>query len=60
MFRLFPPTLLFSLICTLIPNQNSWVQCADCYSPFLQNVSNLEDFDRELNSYVLGSYVESK
>ncbi|KAL3488879.1 hypothetical protein BJX62DRAFT_167506 [Aspergillus germanicus] len=28
--------------------------------PFLQNVSNLEDFDRELNSYVLGSYVESK
>ncbi|KAL2828571.1 hypothetical protein BJY01DRAFT_131280 [Aspergillus pseudoustus] len=28
--------------------------------PFLRNVSNLADFDRELNSYVLGSYVESK
>ncbi|KAL4912404.1 hypothetical protein BDW62DRAFT_20550 [Aspergillus aurantiobrunneus] len=35
---------------------------SDLYTdfPFLQNVSNLEDFDRELNSYVLGSYVESK
>ncbi|KAL4778253.1 hypothetical protein BJX76DRAFT_152397 [Aspergillus varians] len=28
--------------------------------PFLQNVSNVADFDRELNSYVLGSYIESK
>ncbi|KAL2865711.1 SH3 domain protein [Aspergillus lucknowensis] len=28
--------------------------------PFLQNVSNLADFDRELSRYVLGSYVERK
>ncbi|KAL4865481.1 hypothetical protein BDV12DRAFT_149059 [Aspergillus spectabilis] len=28
--------------------------------PFLQNVSSLSDFDRELDSYVLGSYVQSK
>ncbi|KAL3476081.1 hypothetical protein BJX99DRAFT_146949 [Aspergillus californicus] len=28
--------------------------------PFLQNVSNLADFDRELNSYVSGSYIDDK
>ncbi|KAI9374151.1 hypothetical protein BJX61DRAFT_532615 [Aspergillus egyptiacus] len=28
--------------------------------PFLQNVSTLADFDRELESYVYGSYIESK
>ncbi|KAL4950646.1 hypothetical protein BDW69DRAFT_53664 [Aspergillus filifer] len=28
--------------------------------PFLQNVTNLADFDRELNNYVSGAYIESK
>ncbi|BCS20221.1 SH3 domain protein [Aspergillus puulaauensis] len=28
--------------------------------PFLRNVSNLEDFDTALHSYVLGSYIQNK
>ncbi|KKK16855.1 hypothetical protein ARAM_001011 [Aspergillus rambellii] len=28
--------------------------------PFMENVSSLADFDKQLNSYVLGSYVELK
>ncbi|KAL2825567.1 hypothetical protein BDW59DRAFT_70599 [Aspergillus cavernicola] len=43
-------------------NTSSISTSANLYTdfPFLRNVSNLADFDREIDSYVSGSYLESK
>ncbi|KAL4807850.1 hypothetical protein BDV18DRAFT_136260 [Aspergillus unguis] len=43
-------------------NASSISTNSDLYNdfPFLRNVTNLSDFDDALNSYVLGSYIQSK
>lgn len=60
----YRPVPSITLICALLPC-SSWVYFLDLRadnenSPFMRNVSTVDDFDKALHDYILGPYVEKK